>query len=165
MGVKGHKGGKWQNQWHLSCCSPYFSFLHVLVSCRPPRHSFAPRLLFLIPSPYRFFSLSLVLSSLFDIFWHRLLYIQTLRQKRAWKRDRWRDESRRSRRQMDGVQEDGRRRKEQSLLFLAAGASCFVLLYNWYSLYITISLLTLNQSWNSGLSSNTWILLCHSAAL
>jgi len=41
------------------------------------------------------------------------------------KKDRWRDESRRSRRQMEGEREDGRRRKEQSLLFLAAGPSSY----------------------------------------
>lgn len=78
----------------------------------------------------------------FGIFWHCIH--SNFRQKRAQKWDRWRDESR-SRRQMEGEREDGRRRKEQSLLFLAAGPSYFILLYNWYSLYITItvSLLTL----------------------
>lgn len=139
MCVKGQKGGIWQNQWHLSHCTPsYFSFPRVLVFCRPLRHSFAPRLLFLFSSPLCIdCSLSLVLPPLFDIFWHRLH--SNFGQKRAQKRDRWRDESRRSRRQMEGEREDGRRRKEQSLLFLAAGPSYFILLYNWYSFYITIT--------------------------
>lgn len=48
---------------------------------------------------------------------------------------------------MEGEQEDGRRRKEQSLEFLAAGPSYFILLFNPYSFYIMITVLSwiLNQ--------------------
>lgn len=140
MCVKGQKGGTWQNQWHLSHCTPpYFSSPHVLDFCRPLRHSLAPRLLFLSSSPllYRFFPLSCPFLLFLTYFWHRPH--SNFGQKRAQKRDRWRDESRRSRRQMEGEREDGRRRKEQSLLFLAAGPSYFILLYNRYSFYITIT--------------------------
>lgn len=123
-----------------------------------PRHSIAPRLLFLFLSPLRIdFSPCLVLSSLFDTFWHRLH--SNFGQKRAQKRDRWRDESRRSRRQMEGEQEDGRRRKEQSLVFLLQGhpTLCY---YTTDSFYITktVNPLTLNLSCISGPSSNTLLL-------
>lgn len=116
----------------LSSCP---SFL----SAPPFRHSIAPRLLFLFSSSLCIdFSLPL-LSFLLFLTYFGIVCIQTLDKRGHKKRDRWRDESRRSRRQMEGEREDGRRRKEQSLLFLAAGPSYFILLYNWYSFYITIT--------------------------
>lgn len=43
---------------------------------------------------------------------------------------------------MEGEQEDGRRRKEQSLYFPAAGPSYSILLYNPYSFYIMITVVS-----------------------
>lgn len=51
---------------------------------------------------------------------------------------------------MEGEREDGRRRKEQSLLLLAAGPSYFILLYNWYSFYITIT--AAHRHWTEAVS-------------
>lgn len=114
-------------------------FPRVLVFRRPLRRSVAPRPLFplLFPSPYRFFPLSSFLPSSSFLFFFFLTFfgivcVQTLdkRGHEKKKADRWRDASRRSGRQMEGEQEDGRWRKEQLLLFLAAGPSYFILLYN-----------------------------------
>ena len=153
-------GGNWPNQWHLTRRTD-FSFPPVLVFHPSPQAHIRllPSFPILSPPPYRFFSLSCPFPSFFDIFWHHM--DSKFGQKRAQKRDRWREERRRSGRQMEGEWKDGRRRKEQSLLFLAAGPSYFILLYNWYSFYITITVapLTLNLSCISAPSSNAWILL------
>lgn len=126
---KGGGGGVRTKSMTPFLCPSYSSFPHVLVFRRPPRHSLAPRLLFLFLSPLCIDFLSLLSFLLFfDTFWHHLH--SDFGPKRAQKRDRWRDETERSRRQMEGEREDGRRRKEQSLLFLAAGRFYFILLYN-----------------------------------
>lgn len=93
-------------------------FPHVLVFWKAPPALICPSPTFPVLSLSIYISLSCPFP-FFGIFWHRIC--SNFRQKRARKWDRWRDESR-SRRQMEGEREDGRRSKEQSLLFLAAGA-------------------------------------------
>lgn len=157
MGIKGHKERKWHNQWHLShYTTSYFSFHHVLLFCRPPQALNCPLPSFpdLFLSSYRF----LTCSSLFDTFWHRLH--SNFGQKRAQKEadgekkaggvgDRWRESEK-----MGGGGKSNR-------LFLAAGPSYFILLYNWYSFYITKTAapLTLNLSCISGPCFSTLLLL------
>lgn len=94
-----------------------------------PSGTHSPLAYFAFPSLSRFLSLSR-LSFLPLLTYFGIVCVQTSDKRGHKKRDRWRDESRRSRRQMEGEREDGRRRKEQSLLFLAAGRSYFILLYN-----------------------------------
>lgn len=131
-------GGEWQNQWHLSCALLIPPSLVSQFSVGPSGTR-SPLAYFSSSFPLLCIDFLSLLSFLlfFDTFWHHLH--SDFGPKRAQKRDRWRDETERSRRQMEGEREDGRRRKEQSLLFLAAGRFYFILLYNWYSFYITIA--------------------------
>lgn len=126
----------------------YFSFPRVLVSRQPLWHPIgpSPTSSVLLPSLYRF-PLLVALPPLFFFFdtfctsaFNRWTKEGTHTHSHTHKKtDRWRDETKRSRRQMEEEREDGRRRKKQSLLFLAAGRSYFRSLYNRYTFYIMIN--------------------------
>lgn len=119
---RGRQKEKWENQSLLLS-------LYLFTSCpsspaAAPRHLLAPHLIFLISSPACvYFSSSLVVSPPFDLSWHcRHL---NFGQKRTRKRDRWRDESKNSRRQMEESEKMGGGGKS-SRSFLPAGASYFI---------------------------------------
>lgn len=118
--VKGTKGKmtKSMTSFSLHCSCPHVSSCPSFLKSPPPPALICPSPTFPVLSLSIYISLSCPFP-FFGIFWHRIC--SNFRQKRARKWDRWRDESR-SRRQMEGEREDGRRSKEQSLLFLAAGA-------------------------------------------